>query len=201
MFCGRACEAYQISSRYCSKMCAHMHTCRTASSCCTIPSVVSVKGEWASGMQMLYLMLLHAVASSIRITLAPHMAAYQGYQTAGHEYPASSCDGLANLRMRCSVIIDTMRCSVIIDTTQIVCHSHVCILAFLGPFTSVHLNCLSHLTSGTPSQLQHKAKGCHLQMPCSCDKHSLIPELCTLPIPQPSMSLSWCMCACRCQVW
>ncbi len=52
------------------------------------------------------------------------MAAYQGYHTAGHEYPASSCDGLADLRMRCSAII---------DTTHVLCHSHTCILAFLGP--------------------------------------------------------------------
>lgn len=32
------------------------------------------------------------------------MAAYQEYHTAGDEYPASSCDALADLRVRCSAV-------------------------------------------------------------------------------------------------
>ena len=52
------------------------------------------------------------------------MAACQGYQTAGREYSASSCDGLCNLHMQCLLTSDMI---------HILWHSHACMLAFLGP--------------------------------------------------------------------
>lgn len=120
-----------------------------------------------------------------------------GVSTAGHEYPASSCDGLADLP--CAALPSlTQPC--LASFTYV--HSgipgalYICALQLLATLEIKHT-----ITAATQTKKPSSAiYQCHAAV-AFCNKCSPAPDLCKLQIPQLSGSVSWCVCACRCQAW